>query len=60
VSVNAYGNVLTASAFLYGLADHELKPEELDFRDPDYEVSIGLRAVKLAAESTGSELEVVP
>jgi SAM-dependent methyltransferase len=46
VSVRAYGNVLTAAAFLYGLAVEDLRKEELDYRDPDYEVMIGLRAVK--------------
>jgi len=46
VSVQAYGNVLTAIAFLHGLAAQELKPEELDFHDPDYEVLITVRAIK--------------
>jgi hypothetical protein len=46
VSVEAYGNVLTAAAFLYGVAAEELKSEELDPRDPDYEQLFALRAVK--------------
>jgi len=46
VTVEAYGNVLAATALLYGLASHELRTQELDFRDPDYEVSITVRAVK--------------
>jgi SAM-dependent methyltransferase len=46
VTVEAYGNVFAATAFLYGLASHELRTHELDFRDPDYEVSITVRAVK--------------
>ena len=46
VVVATYGNVLTASGFLYGLAAGDLKPEELDAHDPLYEVVIGLRAVK--------------
>jgi ubiquinone/menaquinone biosynthesis C-methylase UbiE len=46
IQVESYGNVLTASAFLYGLAVEELHQEELDYRDPDYEVSITVRAVK--------------
>jgi SAM-dependent methyltransferase len=46
VEVRAYGNVLTATAFLYGLAASDLRPEELDARDRLYEVTIGLRAVK--------------
>jgi SAM-dependent methyltransferase len=48
VSVRACGNVLTAIAFLHGLATQELRPEELDFPDPDYEVLITVRAVKAA------------
>ena len=46
LSVAAYGNVLSAVAFLEGLAAHELTEEELDFRDPDFEVIIAVRAVK--------------
>jgi SAM-dependent methyltransferase len=46
VAVHAYGNVLAATAFLYGLAREELKPEELDHFDPDYEFLVTVRAVK--------------
>jgi len=46
VSVDAYGNVLSASAFLQGLAAEELEREELEYRDPDYELVIVVRAVK--------------
>jgi SAM-dependent methyltransferase len=46
VEVEAFGNVLTASAFLYGLAASDLRPDELHARDPLYEVIVGLRAVK--------------
>ena len=46
VVVETHGNVLTACAFLHGLATSELKPKELDFRDPDYQVMIMVRAVK--------------
>jgi len=49
VEIEASGNVLAAAAFLYGLAASDLKPEELDVRDPLYEVTIGLRAVKARA-----------
>jgi SAM-dependent methyltransferase len=49
VTVEAYGNVLTAVGFLHGLAAEELTPTELDARDPNYEVIIGVRAVKAAA-----------
>jgi SAM-dependent methyltransferase len=46
VEVEAFGNVLTAACFLYGLAAEELRPAELDHRDPDYEVIVAARAVK--------------
>lgn len=46
VTVHAYGNVLTAAAFLYGLTAGELHQEELDYRDPDYELILGVRATK--------------
>lgn len=44
--VSAHGNVLAAAALLYGLAAQELRREELDQRDPDYEVIIAVRATK--------------
>lgn len=46
VDVRAYGNVLSASAFLYGLAASDLRPKELETRDRLYEVTVGIRAVK--------------
>jgi SAM-dependent methyltransferase len=46
VHVEAYGNVLSATAFLQGLAAEELKPAELEFRDPDFEVTVAARAAK--------------
>jgi SAM-dependent methyltransferase len=45
-TVETYGNVLTASAFLYGLAASDLRPDELVARDPLYEVVVAIRAVK--------------
>lgn len=39
-------NVLVACAFLHDLAAQELKPEELDSNDPDYQALITVRAVK--------------
>jgi SAM-dependent methyltransferase len=51
VWVEAYGNVLTAMTFLKGLASEELRREELDHYDPDYPVTIAVRAVK--SESDG-------
>ncbi len=46
VSVEAYGNVLAATAFLHGLAAEELRPDELDDHDPLYQVTITMRATK--------------
>lgn len=46
VEVTAYGNVLAAVGFLHGLATQELRTEDLDQHDPDYEVIIAVRAVK--------------
>jgi hypothetical protein len=46
VTVESYGNVLAASAFLYGLAAQDLKRKELDPRDPDYQLIIGVKATK--------------
>lgn len=46
VTVKTYGNVLAATALLYGLADRELTPDELDAWDQDYELVIGVRAMK--------------
>lgn len=46
VSVTAHGNVLAAVAFLHGLAADEFEQRELDVCDPNYQVSITIRAVK--------------
>ncbi len=46
VTVEAHGNVLVAIAHLHGLAKEDLRREELDYHDPDYEVVITVRAVK--------------
>lgn len=46
ITVATYGNVLTAIAFLHGLAAEELQREELDYWDPDYELLVAVCAVK--------------
>jgi len=46
VTVETHGNVLAACSFLHGLAAEELKQAELDYQDPDYQVTITVRAVK--------------
>lgn len=48
VQIEAHGNVLAATAFLQGLSSRDLRPDELDYRDPDYEVLITVRAAKHA------------
>jgi len=47
IRIQAVGNVLTAIAFLEGLAAQELSTEELDYCDPAYEVLVTVRAEKL-------------
>lgn len=46
IKVETYGNVLAAISFLHGLAVEELRQEELNHRDRDYEVIITVRVVK--------------
>ncbi len=46
VRVGVYGNILATIAALHGLSAKELRQEELDYSDPDYEVIITVRAVK--------------
>jgi glycosyltransferase involved in cell wall biosynthesis len=46
VRIDVAGNVLTATAFLYGLAAEELRQDELDYRDPDYQLLIAIKATK--------------
>lgn len=46
VKVEAKGNLLTASAFLFGLAVEDLAQAELDYFDRNFEVLVGIRAVK--------------
>ena len=48
VRVEVYGNVLAAVATLHGLATTELTEAELEYRDPNYEVLLAVRAVKPA------------
>jgi SAM-dependent methyltransferase len=57
IQIEAYGNVLAATAFLHGLASEELNKKELDFFDPDYELLIAARVEKPLTTNlrTGSE-----
>lgn len=46
VGVTTYGNVLTAVAFLHGLAEDELRREDYGVTDPHYPVIVAGRAKK--------------
>ena len=46
--VRAYGNIVSSIAFLHGIAAEELKEEELDTRDADFQLLLTARAVKPA------------
>ena len=46
VQVTAHGNVLAATAFLYGLGAEELSRAELDYHDPCYQMLLTCRARK--------------
>jgi SAM-dependent methyltransferase len=46
VEVASDGNVLAASAFLYGIAAEELSREKLAAHDPNYPVVVCIRAVR--------------
>jgi glycosyltransferase involved in cell wall biosynthesis len=46
ITIKTYGNVLVASAFLYGMGLPELKKEQLDYHDPHYQVIITVKAIK--------------
>ena len=46
VEVNNYGNVLSASAFLFGMGAKELSMEQLDVHDPNMQVTVTVKAVK--------------
>lgn len=48
VRIQTYGNVLSCVANLHGLAAREIKPEQIDYNDPNYELLICVRAVKNA------------
>jgi SAM-dependent methyltransferase len=49
VTVKTYGNKQAATAFMYGLARHELTAGQLDVHDPTCELLIAVRAVKQEA-----------
>jgi glycosyltransferase involved in cell wall biosynthesis/SAM-dependent methyltransferase len=55
VSVESHGNVLAAIAFLHGLATRDLRREELDHNDPDYQLLITVRAEKPGPPAGGED-----
>jgi len=46
VEIKAGGNVLVAVAFLHGLVVEEMRATDFAYDDPEYELSIAIRAVK--------------
>jgi SAM-dependent methyltransferase len=48
LQLTTYGNLLSATAFLYGVSSEELRAAELAFSDPDYQVIVAARAVRSA------------
>lgn len=46
LEVRAYGNLICAAGFLYGLSAEELTLEELNYHDPRYEIVLTVKAVK--------------
>jgi SAM-dependent methyltransferase len=55
LSIKAFGNVLTASSFLYGIAAQELDSKTLNTHDPHYELLITVRAVKPPMEENRTD-----
>ena len=54
VRLEVYGNVLAAVATLHGLAATELSAAELDYRDPNYEVLLAVRACRRGSRREGT------
>jgi glycosyltransferase involved in cell wall biosynthesis len=46
ITINSYGNVFIASAFLYGMGISEVTKEQLDYYDPQFQVINTVKAVK--------------
>lgn len=44
--INTYGNVFTATSFLYGMGLQEVPPSKLNFHDPHYQVIVTVKAQK--------------
>lgn len=52
-TVGSYGNVLTSCCCLHGIASEEIAPADLDYRDPDFEVIVTIRAQKAGRSTEG-------
>ncbi|MDT0688117.1 glycosyltransferase [Autumnicola psychrophila] len=46
ISVKTYGNVMVASAFLYGMGLPEINKKNIDAHDPHYQLIVSVSAVK--------------
>ena len=46
IQCESFGNVLTACCCLHGISADEIASKELDYRDPDFEVIVSVRAKK--------------
>jgi len=44
IDVRSFGNVLACVAFLHGLAEEDLRGDEIDVCDPDFQLIVTLRA----------------
>ncbi|MDO7885544.1 glycosyltransferase [Hymenobacter cheonanensis] len=51
ITVGSFGNVWAATAFLYGMGLSEVKQEELDYYDPQFQVINTIKAVKPRANA---------
>jgi hypothetical protein len=51
LEIETHGNVLAATAFLQGIALEELRKDELDHNDPDYQIIITVKAIKETASN---------
>ena len=46
VEIVTYGNVKTATCFLYGLVQEDMKPKDYEYNDPQYPVIVGTICIK--------------
>ena len=46
IEISAFGNLICAASFLYGLSAEELTTDELNYHDPRYEIIITVKAIK--------------